>query len=104
MGRPLVVVYRVSAITYWIARALVNVAHVAIVNLLAGREVVPELIQHAMSPTRIAAEVRRLLDDPGARDKQLADLAEVRASLGSTGASARAAEEVLSMLGERGLR
>lgn len=98
MQRPLVVVYRVSALTYWIARLLVKVAHVAIVNLLAGREIVPELIQGAMKPARIALEVQRLLDDPAARAQQLEALAAVRAQLGEPGAAARAADEVLALV------
>lgn len=101
MERPLVVVYRVSQLTYWIARLLVKVAHVAIVNLLAGREVVPELIQGAMRPARIAAELQRLLDDPAARAQQLRDLAEVRQKLGAPGAASRAADEVLALLAKR---
>ena len=98
MQRPMVVVYRVSQISFWIAKLLVKVAHVAIVNLLAGREIVPELLQDAMRPERIANELRTLLDDPNARAKQLQGLADVRASLGQPGASARAAEEVLGLL------
>jgi lipid-A-disaccharide synthase len=101
MQRPLVVVYRVSQLTYWIARLLVRVAHVAIVNLLAGREVVPELIQGAMRPERIVVEVQRLLGDPAARDQRLRDLAEVRAQLGDSPASARAADEVVRLLQRR---
>jgi lipid-A-disaccharide synthase len=101
MQRPMVVVYRASTLTYWIARMLVKVAHVALVNLLAGREVVPELIQGAMQPARIAKEIAALLDDPAVRDRQLAGLAEVRAGLGAPGASARAAAEVLELLRPR---
>lgn len=97
MLRPLVVVYRVAPLTYLVARLLVKVAHVAIVNLLAGRRIVPELIQGAMTPKRIVAEVRRLLDDPTARATQLRDLAAVREGLGAKGASARAAEAVLEV-------
>jgi lipid-A-disaccharide synthase len=97
MLRPLVVVYRVAPLTYFIAKRMVKVAHVAIVNLLAGRLVVPELIQGAMTPARIVAEVRKLLDDPELRARQLADLSAVRSGLGEPGASARAAEAVLAL-------
>lgn len=100
MQRPMIVVYRVSRLSYLVARLLVKVAHVAIVNLLAGREVVPELIQGAMRPSRIASSVRALLDDPMVRDRQLEGLAEVRAVLGAPGASGRAADEVLAMIGK----
>jgi lipid-A-disaccharide synthase len=98
MGKPLVVVYRVSRVTWWIARLLVRVAHVALVNLLAGREIVPELLQDAMKPARIAAEVRRLFDDEQARAQMLAALEGVRATLGPAGASQRAAEEVDALM------
>jgi len=104
MQRPMVVVYRVSRITYFIAKRLVRVAHVALVNLLAGRRIVPELIQGAMRPARIAEEVQRLLDDPAARGLQLAELAQVRAGLGDPGASGRAADQVLALLGATGTR
>lgn len=97
MRRPLVVVYRVSTLTYWIGRLLLKVAHVALVNLLARRRLVPELLQHQMSPSRIAAEVRRLWSGPD-REAVLAGLEEVRASLGPAGAAERAATEVLSLL------
>ncbi|MBS2029659.1 MAG: lipid-A-disaccharide synthase [Deltaproteobacteria bacterium] len=103
MQRPMVVVYRVSQISFWIAKLLVKVAHVAIVNLLAGKEIVPELLQADMQPERIAGELRRLLDDPVARSKQLQGLAEVRTSLGQPGASARAADEVLGLLTPTGV-
>lgn len=97
MKRPLVVVYRVSTITYWIGRLLLKVAHVALVNLLAKRRLVPELLQHEMNPARIATEVRRLWSGPD-RESVLAGLEEVRMTLGPAGAASRAADEVLGLL------
>jgi lipid-A-disaccharide synthase len=96
--RPLVVVYRVSTITYWVARLMVKVAHVAIVNLLAGKRIVPELLQGDMQPARIAFEIRRLLDDRAAREAMMTELAAVRRTLGGPGAAERAAAEVLSLV------
>lgn len=99
MLRPMVVVYRVAALTYWIARALVNVAHVSLVNLLAGRRVVPELLQHDFTAERTATEIERLLNEPAAREAQLEGLRAIRATLGEPGAAERAAEELQRLLG-----
>lgn len=98
MLRPVVVVYRVSLITYWVGRLLLRVAHVALVNLLAGRRVVPELLQGDMRPERIATEVQRLWEPGPAREQLVSGLQEVRMRLGGPGASERAAEEVLALL------
>lgn len=94
-GRPMVVVYRVSWLTWLIARALVKVAHVAIVNLLAGRRLVPELLQNAMQPEAMAAELRRVWEDGGNRAELLAGYYKVRQSLGGPGASDRVAAVLL---------
>ncbi len=98
MQRPLVVVYRVSRITYWVGRLMLKVAFVSLINLLAGRKVVPELLQDDMSPERIAEEVRRVWIPGAPREDMLQGLAEMRGRLGETGAAARAAESVLELL------
>lgn len=99
MNRPMVVVYKLAWISYWLGRLLVHgVKHFALVNLLAGRTVVPELLQAEASPERMAAEIERLLSDPGARRAQLDGLAEVRRSLGEPGAARRVAEEIAGAL------
>jgi lipid-A-disaccharide synthase len=97
MLRPLVAVYKLSWISYWVARLLVRLTHFTLVNLLAGRTVVPELLQAQASPERMADELERLLSDPAAREEQLAGLREVRRSLGEPGAPRRVAEEVARM-------
>ncbi len=94
MLRPMVVVYKLSWLSYWVGRLLVRIAHFALVNILAGRGIVPELLQGEASPARMAAEVERLLTDRTAREAQLAGLREVRASLGEPGAPERVAAEV----------
>jgi lipid-A-disaccharide synthase len=99
MLRPMVVVYRVSTPTWLVGRAMVKVAHVALVNLLSGRRVVPELLQGEMRPDRIAAEVRRMWSGPS-RDIVMRGLADLRRHLGEPGASRRAAEAVLELLAE----
>ncbi len=99
MLRPMVVVYRLSWLSYLVGRLLVRIAHFALVNILAGRGLVPELLQRDASPERMAAEIERLLGDRGARDAQLQGLREVRDSLGQPGAARRVAEEVARAMG-----
>jgi lipid-A-disaccharide synthase len=99
MLRPMIVVYRVSWLTYLVGRLLVKIAHFALVNILAGRTVVPELMQGEASPVRMADEIERLLGDAGAREKQLSGLRDVRASLGEPGAPRRVAEEIAGVMG-----
>jgi len=94
MLRPMVVVYKLSWLSYLVGRLLVRIAHFALVNILAGRGIVPELLQRQASPERMADEVNRLLGDAAARERQLAGLREVRASLGEPGAPGRVAEEI----------
>ncbi len=95
---PFVVVYRLSAATYALGRLLVRVPFIAMANLIAGREVAPELVQGAFTPERLAAEIVALHRDPARRERIRAGLAEVRGRLGGPGASARAAEMVLELL------
>ncbi len=98
MQRPMVVVYKMAWLTYWVARLLVRMSHFALVNILAGRTIVPELLQQEASPERMALEIERLLSDPGARRAQLDGIAEVRRSLGEPGAAHRVAEEIAGAL------
>jgi lipid-A-disaccharide synthase len=100
LGTPMIMVYRLAGWTYALARLLVRLPNVALVNLVLGRRAVPELIQGQANPGRIAAEAARLLTDAGARDAMRRDLAEVRGRLGEGGASGRAAGEVAEMLAE----
>ncbi len=101
LGVPMVVVYKLSWPTYAIARALVKVKHIAMANLLAGRGVVPELIQSDATPERAAAEAARFLDDAAYRASVRAELLSVRRSLGAPGAADRAAAALLASLGGR---
>jgi lipid-A-disaccharide synthase len=98
MERPLVVVYRVSPVSYLVARLLLKVEYVSLVNLLLDKPAVPELIQKAMSPERIAAEVRRLWSPGADRDEQIQALRQLRGKLGQKGAASRAAEEVIALI------
>jgi lipid-A-disaccharide synthase len=100
IGTPLVMVYRVAPLTAWIARRLVTAPHLALVNVVAGRRVVPEVVQEQMTAERIAAEVGRILTDERVASAMRADLARVRSALGEPGASARAAEATLEWLAQ----
>ncbi len=98
LGTPMVVIYRVSALTAALARRLIRTPMIAMVNLIAGSRVVPELIQSDFTAERVAAEAGRLLDSPEAREQMRKDLAEVRARLGPPGAIGRAADIIVGML------
>lgn len=96
LGVPMVVVYKLSWPTYAIARALIKVKHIAMANLLAGRGVVPELIQRDATPERAAAEAARFLDDAAYFSATRQALLAVRRSLGEPGAADRAAAALLA--------
>jgi lipid-A-disaccharide synthase len=98
MGVPMAIVYRVSGLSYFIGRLIVDVDHVGLVNIVAGKRLVPELIQQDATPQNMADAVSKMLNDP-AYYKSITDgLAAVRARLGDAGASARAAAVVLELL------
>jgi lipid-A-disaccharide synthase len=95
-GRPMVIVYRVSPLTYAIGKPFVKVDTYGMVNLVAGARIVPELVQHALTPDAVADEAVSLLTDRARASAMRAALAGVRAKLGGPGASRRAAEAVLA--------
>ncbi len=105
-GIPMVVVYRVATISYILGKLLVKVPNVAMANILSdpgdGSQTVPELIQRAASPKRIAAEVVRFLSDPARAAEARRRLALGREDLGPPGASSRTADAVLALIGEGG--
>jgi lipid-A-disaccharide synthase len=94
---PMVVVYRLSALTYWLGKPFVHVDTYAMANLVAGRRVVPELIQEDFTPEAVAAEAMRVLTDAAHAAHVRAGLREVREKLGAPGASRRAAAAVLEV-------
>lgn len=97
-GVPMVIVYRVSPVSYWLARMLVDIEHIGIVNILADKRIVPEFVQQDACVQKVLPAALELMDDTPARAHMLEDLAAVKASLGGPGASARAAAEVLRIL------
>lgn len=96
LGMPLVIVYKVAPLTYWVGRAVVRVPYLGMINLLAGREIAHEFLQHQARPAEIAAATRELLENSGARATQLAELRAVVERLGGGGADRRAAEAILA--------
>lgn len=94
---PMVVVYRLSPLTYRLGKPFVRVDTYAMANLVAGRRVVPELIQDALTPEAVAGEALDILTNAARASRMRADLHEVRVKLGDAGASARAARAVLEV-------
>ena len=99
-GMPFVLIYKVAWPTYVVARLVVNVDFLGMPNLLAGKEVVPEFIQHEAKPDAIVAAVRLLMEDSPARDRMISDFETTTIKLGGTGASERAAQAILEELKE----
>ena len=102
IGTPFVMIYRVSPMTYRIGRRFVKLTRFAMVNLIAGRDVVPEFVQHGFIPEEVGDKVRDLMADGPLRDTMVKGLAEVSAKLHTPGeatASDRAAAAILASLG-----
>lgn len=99
--RPMVVVYRLSPMTYRLGKPFVKVSMYAMPNLVAGRRIVPELIQGDLTPGRVAEEAVALLTDRERHARTRADLRAVRGRLGAPGASGRAADAVLEVARHR---
>jgi lipid-A-disaccharide synthase len=100
LGKPMIIIYKVSLLSYWVGRALIRVDHIGLVNLVAEKEIAPELIQKDAHPQRIADEAFRILRDPILSRKMSDSMGEVRQKLGQPGAAQRAALIVSSMLHE----
>jgi lipid-A-disaccharide synthase len=95
---PMVIVYRLSPLTYYLGRRLVKLDTFGMVNLIAGERIVPELIQDRFTPEAVADEAISMLTDPARAARVREGLARVRARLGGPGASRRAAQAILEAL------
>jgi lipid-A-disaccharide synthase len=96
VGTPMVLTYRVPWLTYWLGRLLIRIKWIGLANIVAGRSIVPELIQQDATAERLSREASRLLTDRQAAGGMRAELRKVREALGSPGASRRAAAAVLA--------
>jgi lipid-A-disaccharide synthase len=101
LGKPMVILYQVSPLSYWIGKALVKVNCVGMVNIVAGRKVVQELLQKEARADRITAEALRILEDERYRNEMIRALEEVRQKLGTPGAARRVAHMALEMIASR---
>lgn len=95
VGTPMILLYRTTPVTYWLARLLIRVKWIGLVNLVANRTVVTELIQDEATVERLYDEAVRILGDPRVYEDMKQSLRQVRGTLGEPGASKRAAEAVL---------
>ena len=100
METPMVVIYRVSAATWWLGRRMVHTPHYSMVNIIAGKPVVPELIQQDFTPQRVAEEVEALIQDRTRREAMKQELRSLRAEIGRPGAIERASRAVLDLLAQ----
>jgi len=98
---PMVIVYKVSGLTYLLGRMLIQTEHIGLANLVAGKRIVPELLQSSVTGQEIEEEVYRILTDTVYTEEIRKGLSQVRAKLGSPGASARAAQLILDLLEAR---
>ena len=98
IGTPMVIVYRVNRLTAWLAKRLLRVPYIGLINIVAGRQVVPELLQEAVSPRAMAAMALSVLRDPAEAQRIRGDLTALRVTMGDGGSSQRAAACVGAIL------
>jgi len=100
-GMPMVIIYKISPVSYWIGKALVHVNNISLVNLIAGKEIIPELIQGEASPLNIADVVYEMIRSPASLKKLRNELSLIRKLLGVPGASDRVADLAIGMMQKR---
>ncbi|HOW57630.1 MAG TPA: lipid-A-disaccharide synthase [Smithellaceae bacterium] len=98
LGVPMVIVYKMSPISYFVGRLIVDVKNIGLVNIVAGKTIVPELIQDEANAGRIAAEALDIINDPEKQKRIKSELQSLRAKMGNPGAALRAAKLAVDML------
>lgn len=97
LGTPMIVIYRLSLLSWLFGKLVVKVPYISLANLVAGRRVVPELLQGSVTSKGLVQESRRILKDAEVSERMRKDLIEVRSKLGEAGATARAADAAISL-------
>jgi lipid-A-disaccharide synthase len=97
-GVPMVIIYKVSPLSFWLGRALVRVKNIGLVNLIAGNEIAPELVQYHASAVNIANTVCDIMTDYSRRQRMQQELVKIKDQLGRPGASERVADIALGMI------
>jgi len=103
MEKPMIIIYKAAPITFILYKLVADVRFLGLVNIIAGKEAVPELLQHNATPEKIARTMFGILDNKATLTKTVDDLKKVKTSLGEKGASKRAAEAVKRFLEEKEL-
>jgi lipid-A-disaccharide synthase len=98
MGIPMVIVYKVAPLSYWLGKRLIKVPYIGLANLIAGERVVPELIQEDVTPQRLATEALSLLENEEIRKTMIEKLNRIRKGLGKGGASEKVARIAIEMI------
>ena len=96
---PMVIVYKTSLISYWLAKMLIDIPFIGMLNLVAGKEIAPELIQNQMTSENLILETMKMIDSPILRKQKKDQLRELKVLLGLGGASRNAANEIFSICG-----
>ena len=100
LGLPMIIVYKVHFTTWLLSKILLKIPYIGLVNVVAGRKIVPEFLQYGAIPARIAQATLKILENPERLNEMKAELAKVREKLGERGAPRRAAENILKALEE----
>jgi lipid-A-disaccharide synthase len=98
METPTIIIYKVSSLSYILGRIFIKIKHIGLPNIIAGKTIVPELVQAEANPTRIACVAQEILGDKSKTDEMKSELAKLKGKLGTPGVSDRAAQLVFSML------